>query len=110
MSPRCFQVHPADNVATLLDELPRAPLNVRVLGPVPGEVVAMQPIPQSHKVALRDIDQGQPVIKFGVVIGHASRNVRAGEWLHLHNCASNFDERSQTLDLRSGVPTDTRYE
>jgi altronate hydrolase/altronate dehydratase small subunit len=58
-------------------------------------------------VALKDIDAGDPVVKFGIPIGHATRPIQKGEWVHLHNCASNFDEKSQTLDLQTGAPTES---
>ena len=50
------------------------------------------------------------VVKFGVRIGHATAAIRAGDWVHLHNCASDVDERSGTLDLHTGATTDTKYE
>jgi hypothetical protein len=81
-----------------------------ILGEDPGQVVALEPIQAGHKVALGPISNGNDVIKFGVSIGKATRNIRIGEWVHLHNCASHIDERSQTLDLISGAATDTPYE
>jgi len=63
-----------------------------------------------HKIAVCDIEAGQDVIKFGVPIGIATRTIRAGQWVHLHNCRSGFDARSQTLDLHSGATSDTLYE
>ncbi|MGC4030381.1 MAG: SAF domain-containing protein [Tepidisphaeraceae bacterium] len=59
---------------------------------------------------MSDLAAGDPVIKFGVPIGRASRPIRRGEWVHLHNCDSNFDARSGTLDLHTGALTDTKYE
>jgi hypothetical protein len=111
MPARCFQVHPADGVATLLDDLSVAPAPVVVLNSTgPAELTAAEPIPQGHKIALRDIPAGEPVIKFGVPIGRASRDIHPGEWVHLHNCTSNFDQRSQTLDPHTGAATDTTYD
>jgi altronate dehydratase small subunit len=109
MEASCFKVNLADNVATMLDDV-EAGVRVRVLGDSDGVVESLQPISMGHKIALIDIASGESLIKFGVAIGHASRAIRAGEWVHLHNLASNFDERSQTLDLHSGAATDTRYE
>jgi altronate dehydratase small subunit len=107
---RAFCINMRDNVATLLDDAPE-PGPVQVLGASRvGEVASMEPIVLGHKIALCDIQLGQPIVKFGVPIGRASREIRAGEWVHLHNCESNFDERSQTLDLHTGAATDTRYE
>jgi len=104
MTPRCFQIQPQDNVATLLDD---ASGTVRVLGSQPQEIRLLEKIALGHKVALRDIAIGESVIKFGVRIGHASQPIKRGTWVHLHNLASDLDERSGTLDLHSGAPTDT---
>jgi hypothetical protein len=104
---RCFQVNAQDNVATMLDD---GAVFVEVLGVNPRRLILADQIALGHKVALRDIQAGEPVVKFGVAIGRASRDIRAGQWVHLHNCSSNFDERSQTLDVHSGATTDTRYE
>jgi len=102
--PRCFQVHPEDNVATLLESGDGA---IQVLGGRRQEVVLLEAIAAGHKVALQDIASGEPVVKFGARIGHATQAIRRGAWVHLHNLASDLDERSGTLDLLSGAPTDT---
>lgn len=104
MTPRCFQIQPQDNVATLLDD---GSDTVRVLGAQPQEIQLLEKIAPGHKVALRDIAVDEAVIKFGVRIGRASRSIKRGAWVHLHNLASDLDERSGTLDLHSGAPTDT---
>lgn len=104
----CFVVHPADNVATLLNDAPAGP--VGVLGRENlAELLLAEPIALGHKAALAPISAGEAIVKFGVSIGSASSDIRAGQWVHLHNCRSNFDARSQTLDLHTGAATDTRY-
>lgn len=42
-------------------------------------------IPVGHKVALKPIAAGEPVRKFGQIIGFASVPIAAGEWVHEHN-------------------------
>ncbi|WP_025157748.1 UxaA family hydrolase [Leifsonia aquatica] len=49
------------------------------------EVVAATDIPQAHKVALRDIAPGDPVLKYGQVIGAATAPITAGAHVHDHN-------------------------
>ena len=49
-------------------------------------------IPAGHKVALRDIPEGEYVIKYGHIIGRATRNIAAGDWVHSHNLCSHLDE------------------
>lgn len=43
------------------------------------------------KIALCDIAAGEKVIKYGFPIGVATRNIRAGEWVHTHNLASDLE-------------------
>jgi altronate dehydratase small subunit len=104
---RCFQIDPADNVATLLEDARSGVLEV-----VGGErtVCAMEPISMGHKVALCLIPLNGPVVKYGVTIGIATRDIRAGEWVHLHNCRSRLDERSQTFDPATGATRDVAYD
>ncbi|HVT13186.1 MAG TPA: UxaA family hydrolase [Fimbriimonadaceae bacterium] len=103
---RCFKVHEGDNVATMLDEA--TPGALTILGQTQG-LDLREPVGLGHKIALRTIAAGEPILKFGVPIGHASIDIEAGAWVHLHNCRSNYDERSQTLDLHTGAATDTAY-
>jgi len=101
---RCFQIHANDNVATLLDD---AAGDAQVIGGPPQEIRLLEKIQRGHKVALKDLAAGDAVIKFGVRIGHATQPIPRGAWVHLHNLASDLDQRSGTLDLHSGAPTDT---
>jgi predicted RNase H-like nuclease (RuvC/YqgF family) len=104
MTPRAFQIHANDNVATLLDD---ASGEIQILGAKPDKIQLLENIARGHKVALRDIAAKEAVTKFGTRIGHATKPIKRGAWVHLHNLASDLDERSATLDLHSGVPTDT---
>lgn len=105
MTPRAFRVHAADNVATLIDDAPPGP--VMLLGGGGDALTAREPIARGHKIAFADIAAGAPVLKFGARIGHAAKPIARGAWVHLHNLASDLDERSGSLDLQSGAPTDT---
>src|SRR5947207_4232533 len=46
-----------------------------------------------HKVALRPIRKGEPVLKYGQIIGFASRDIAPGEHVHVHNVAADAFER-----------------
>jgi hypothetical protein len=105
MTPRAFQIHANDNVATLLDDASGGELEI--LGEGTGKVPSLEKISRGHKVALGDIAANKAIIKFGVRIGCATQPIKRGAWVHLHNLASDLDERSCTLDLHSGAPTDT---
>lgn len=105
---KCFRINPEDNTAVLLDDA-AARAEIEIVGGA-GVVVLKQAIEYGHKVALADIPAGEAVLKYGVCIGHSTQLIRAGEWVHLHNCASNYDQRSATLNIHTGAATDTVYE
>ena len=43
------------------------------------------PVPSGHKFAIRDLDAGDLVLKYGYPIGEAFRPIRRGEHVHTHN-------------------------
>lgn len=43
------------------------------------------PIPIGHKLAIRDLAEGDSVIKYGVDIGRVIQPIKRGEHLHVHN-------------------------
>lgn len=51
-------------------------------------VVLREDVPFGHKVALEPTDRGDPVRKYGEVIGTATTDIAVGEWVHTHNCES----------------------
>jgi arabinonate dehydratase len=54
-------------------------------------LTAVQPIPRGHKIALKDLNAGDVVIKYGQIIGVASTAIRAGDHVHLHNLVMHED-------------------
>ena len=48
-------------------------------------VTALEDITIYHKLAARDIAKGEPVVKYGEHIGIASRDIKAGEHVHVQN-------------------------
>jgi len=75
-----------DNVGVATSTL--APGDMLVVGAL--ELVARDPIPFAHKVALRPIAAGERVIKFGVPIGRATAAIEAGRHVHVHNIKSDY--------------------
>jgi altronate dehydratase len=47
-------------------------------------------IPFGHKVAINHIKMGEPVIKYGEVIGSAKTEIKAGDWVHIHNVQDDY--------------------
>jgi altronate hydrolase len=69
---RLLQIDPRDNVATALQDI------------VAGDVA----LKRGHKLALRAIAAGEPVIKFGFPFARATRDIAAGEHVHVHNAVT----------------------
>ena len=103
-----FQIENQDHVATALTDINPGPVTIRGNTRTP-ELLATSMVPKGHKVAVVAILKGEPVLKYGIKIGYATMSVQAGDWVHLHNMRSAFDERSSHLDAITGAPTDTEY-
>jgi (2R)-sulfolactate sulfo-lyase subunit alpha len=48
-------------------------------------VKALNDVPIGHKVATRDVAEGETIIKYGFDIGKAVSKIRMGEHAHVHN-------------------------
>lgn len=88
---RALVIHPSDNVSNLIGAGQRGQrVRTTVEGQAGAEDVELvDDIPANHKFARRDIAAGEPVIKYGLSIGTASKAVRCGEHVHAHNIDSN---------------------
>ena len=73
-----------DNVATALQPLDAG----RILEIGGVSVTVREAIPSGHKVAIRAIAAGEPVVKYGSPIGTATADIAAGAHVHTHNVAS----------------------
>jgi altronate hydrolase len=67
-----IRIHPDDNVAVALCQT--------------GDV------PAGHKIALRDIDAGEKIIKYGYPIGAATEKIAKGAHVHTHNVRTLLSE------------------
>ena len=86
----------ADNVAIALADDLHAGETLDVDGTT---VTLKEDIARGHKFALRDIAEGENVIKYGYPIGHAVAAVAQGAWIHSHNLKTNLrDDLEYTYD------------
>lgn len=77
-----------DNVAVAIEELARGECyRVGTISIVPQVI-----IPKGHKIALTDIPQGTNIVKYGFPIGHATVDIKKGDWIHTHNLKTNLGE------------------
>jgi hypothetical protein len=73
---KTIRLSPEDNVMVALNEL--APDSIIVK----ADINAHDRIPAGHKVAICRIKSGGPIIKYGQIIGFASKNILPGEHVH----------------------------
>jgi altronate hydrolase len=76
-----IRLHPEDDVVIARAEIPTGTLISK------EKVSAVVTIPAGHKLAVRDIAQGAPVRRYDQIIGFATRPIKAGEHVHVHNIA-----------------------
>lgn len=77
-----IRIHPKDSVAVALSPLKEGVLIELEDG---TQVTLIEDIPQGHKFALKDIEAGASIIKYGNSIGIATTPIKAGAWIHTHN-------------------------
>lgn len=80
--PIFIQINDIDNVAVAL--------HPASTGTAFAGVSAIEDIPQGHKMALKDIAAGEMIMKYGLPIGHTTKEIKAGQWVHTHNMATNL--------------------
>lgn len=90
MQPLYIKVHARDNVAIVVN-----PEGLPAGTVFPGGPTLAERIPQSHKVALQDFEAGEPIVRYGQVIGLALKPIRAGSWV-----------REDVLELPMAPPLD----
>ena len=65
---------------------------------IPEERVACRnPIPAGHKLATASIEQGEPIRKYGQIIGFATCSIEPGEHVHMHNMGSRDFARDRSV-------------
>jgi galactarate dehydratase len=76
MIPLTIKMTEEDNVAIVANDggLPKGTA-------LPSGLVLKEHVPQGHKVALVDLPNGSPAIRYGIPIGYAAQDIPAGSWV-----------------------------
>ena len=81
-------INERDNVATVLQGLSAGTeVSVELQGRV-EKIRLLSNIPLGHKFALKDMEQGDAVMKYGEPIGYSTGKITRGEHVHVHNVVS----------------------
>ena len=86
MTTKFLKINPDDNVAVAISNLSKGEqLNVEGT-----EVTLLEDVPAGHKFTLKDIKEGENVIKYGFPIGHAKEELKQGRWAYDKNIKTNL--------------------
>jgi altronate dehydratase small subunit len=77
-----------DNVATAIRNLDAGDEVAVGIGEKVMRVKLCQSIEYGHKLALKEIAAGEKILKYAAVIGKATRAIKVGEHVHVHNVES----------------------
>ena len=78
-------VNSNDNVANALDDIPAGEQFAFSVGKDSYTLTAIDNIKFGFKVAIKKIQKGEQIIKYGGVIGVASQDIEPGQSVHIHN-------------------------
>ena len=79
---RSLRIQPEDSVMCVLEDAHKGDT---VETPEGEKIVLLEAIEFGHKVAIKDLKKGDPVIKYGEEIGYMLSDAPKGTWIHMHN-------------------------
>lgn len=79
-----IKINEKDNVIVALHDLKK--------GNTYDGITLLEDINRGHKIAITDIKENSNVVKYGMVIGHATRDIKKGEHVHVHNVKTNLSD------------------
>src|SRR5438270_8323408 len=77
LRPLSVKVHPQDNVAIVVNQG-----GLKAGTRFDSGLALIEDVPEAHKIALAPIASGDPIIRYGSVIGYAEGNIAKGSWVH----------------------------
>lgn len=101
-----IRLNPLDNVLIARQALPQG------LRLDAEAFTVRQPIPSGHKVATERVEQGQPLRRYGQIIGFASQAIEAGDHVHVHNVQMGDFARDYAfgVDTRSQLGSEAQFQ
>lgn len=85
-----LKVNDKDNVATIFANNVKMGMAVNIRDKKGNSVTetVRADIPYGHKVAVKPIRKGEPIVKYGEEIGVATQDIETGDYVHVHNLDS----------------------
>ena len=81
-----LKINPADSVVVCLQPKKKG----EIIETDGKKVIINQDTPAGHKILIKDVKQGEDIIKYGYPIGHAREDLKAGDWVNENNLKTNL--------------------
>lgn len=85
---RAIIMKPIDNVCTVVGIVEPGTEVTADIGGNKITTLVKDKVPLGHKFAIKAIKKGDPVIKYGEIIGLATQDILRGQYVHIHNIES----------------------
>ena len=104
-----LKLHPNDNVA-----ISRALIAEGTVVSEFDRIVVRADVPAAHKLALTHVNAGEPVLRYGQIIGFATKAIEPGDYVHTHNLEMAAFERDyafgEDANVVSPAPTPVTFQ
>ena len=81
-----LKINPADSVVVCLQPKKKG----EIIEVDDLSIALNQDTPAGHKVLIKDVKEGEDIIKYGYPIGHARQDLKAGDWVNENNLKTNL--------------------
>jgi altronate hydrolase len=81
-----LKINPADSVVVCLQPKKKGDI-IEIDG---KQITVNQDTPAGHKVLIKDVKEGEDIIKYGYPIGHARQDLKTGDWVNENNLKTNL--------------------
>ena len=89
-------VEPQDNVVVAIEPIKKGETVTYLCAGEQKTITALEDITIYHKLAARDIQKGEPIVKYGEHIGLAACDIKQGAHVHTHN----LEEHRENLEAK----------
>src|SRR5438105_1964650 len=99
LRPLYIKIDPRDTVAIVVNEG-----GLKAGTRFDSGLTLTEDVPEAHKIALADIAAGEPIVRYGSVIGYALANIPRGSWVHEDRMQLPSMPSLDSLPLATAVP------
>ncbi|MEA4876240.1 altronate dehydratase family protein [Anaerorhabdus sp.] len=91
MNKKFIKINASDNVIVIVDNVKKD----EVIEVDSQSIQILQDTTLGHKIAFKNINENENIIKYGENIGVATTAIKTGEWVHTHNCKTVLNEHEE---------------